>query len=107
MYKKTNKTIGEKCIESYPNRIPIVVDLKNDKLSKIKNFLVDNDSNVKQLLIIIRRQLKTSHTDALHILIDDKSVDAEESLSELYSKYKNPTDGCLHLIVIKENTFLQ
>lgn len=97
------KTIGEKCIEKYPDRIPVIVHY--DKNESIGKFLVPSDKSLGHLLITIRRSSRIAYTDNLFVFIDNKLVPTSDLISLLYTKYKDKSDNCLHITVKKDNTF--
>lgn len=104
---KNIKTIGQKCMESHPDRIPIIVQYNNIIFTGAaqNKFLVQKEALIAHLLVIIRRNSKITHKDSLCIFIDNILINSNVSVSSLYSKYKNLNDDCLHITVTKENTF--
>ncbi|XWV26956.1 autophagy-related protein 8B isoform X2 [Tupanvirus soda lake] len=103
---KNKLTLGEKCIQMYPNKIPIILHLKNINITNFNNkFLVADDITMSYVLVIIRRKIKIAHNESLCMFIKDNLVVSSELVSTFYSKYKDQNDGCLHITVCKENTF--
>ncbi|XWV25618.1 hypothetical protein QJ856_gp0135 [Tupanvirus deep ocean] len=103
---KNKLTLGEKCIQIYPNKIPIIVNLKNINVTNFNNkFLVENDIEMSYVLVIIRRKIRIAHNESLCMFIGNNLVDSPDLVSTFYSKYKNQNDGCLHITVCKQNIF--
>ena len=95
------ETIGDKFIKLYPDRIPVIVNYENIQ----KNFLVKSDSTIACITVLIRRNEKINYTETLNLTVDNIQVDNKEIISTVYSKYKNPYDGCLHIKATRETTF--
>ena len=105
MNKNNTTTIGEKCIEIYPDRIPIIIHYEKNN-SSTSNFLVPADATVGHLLINIRRNAKISYSDNLWVYVNNKMVVTTDLLSQLYTNNKDKTDNCLHVTIKKNNTFV-
>ena len=95
------ETIGDKFIKLYPDRIPVIVIYQNMQ----KNCLVKSDATMACISVKIRRDEKINYTETLNLSIDNMAIDSKEIVSTIYSKYKNPYDGCLHIKAIREATF--
>lgn len=113
MHKTMNKiplTIGSKFLEKFPDKIPVVVHYKDVMLLKsaktmTSNLLIPKDNSIGYILVIVRRNFKIPHTQSLFLFVNSTLVDTKDTLDLVYSKYKNPSDGCLHVFVGKESTF--
>ncbi len=101
---KNKITLGKKCIESYPDRIPIIATLKNENIF-IGKFLIPNNITITTLMAMLRRKCNVRFDECLSIEINNLSIASNEYMSSLFMKYKNQNDGCLHIIVNKENIY--
>lgn len=106
-----NKTIGDKCIETFPDKIPIILHYDNIFQNKnevqLTKLLVPNNIDINHFTIFIRRKIKIPYTETLEVLINNKNnkpVNIVETISSLYNNNKNPNDGCLHIFLRKECT---
>ena len=101
--KKECNTIRVK----YPHRIPCIIQLDpNSKLiyhSKIK-YLVPEDSNVSDIIHVIRKSIKLNYYQALFFRIGKETLCGSTIISSLYNKYKEK-DGFLYIYYTEENTF--
>jgi hypothetical protein len=97
-------TLGDKCIQLYPNKIPIIVHYDYIP-NKITKFLVDNTTTISYILVQIRRKIKISYTDSIYVLVNNMRPNDPQMVITLYQKYKNIKDGCLHVTIYKENIF--
>ena len=97
-------TLGDKCIQTHPGKIPVIV-YYNHMPNVTNNFLVDNATTINYLLVLVRRKNKNTHADFLCAFIDKILINNSELVSTLYSKHKNVTDGCLRITIVKENIF--
>jgi hypothetical protein len=101
---KNKITLGGKCIETYPNRIPIIAHYKNNE-KVTNNFLVPDHINVRYLMVLLRRNIKIEYDEYISILINDDVINVTDNLLSLFNKYKNRSDGCLHITINNEKIF--
>ena len=99
---ENSMTLGKKCMELHPGKIPIIARYKDFNIENSK-FLIPNHITVGYLLVLIRGKIMINHDEFLSILINDKLIDTTEYVSTLFNKYKNKDDGCLHITVFKES----
>lgn len=105
------ETIGDICVKKYPNRIPVVVHYENipligtNLINSQKQFLVQQETTIANFNVIIRRNTRISYVEILNLSINEKILDNNETIYQLYTKYKNALDGCLHIVVSKNSTF--
>lgn len=97
-------TIGSKMMEKYPDKIPVIVFYR-DIDCNVNKYLVPNNTTIGYLLIIIRRNTKLDHSDSLGILVNNIMIPTSETIGNIYTKHRDSTDDCLHIMVTKENTF--
>jgi hypothetical protein len=97
-------TLGDKCVQLYPKKVPVIINYFHIP-NKINRFLVDDIITINNILIQIRRKNKMAHTDSIYALINQTIVNNSEIISDLYQKFKNFNDGCLHITIHKENIF--
>ena len=99
-------TLGDKCIQAHPGKIPVIVYYNHKPKPNItNNFLVDDTTTINYLLVLVRRKNKNTHSDFLSAYIDKILINNSELISALYAKHKNVTDGCLHITIVTENIF--
>lgn len=101
---KNKITLGKKCIESYPGRIPIIAKYKNNN-NLINNFLVPDNITVGHLTALFRRKINIKYDECLSIEVNGLLMSPDEYLSLIFIKYKNQNDGCLHIVINKENIY--
>ncbi len=89
----------------YSDRIPIIVDSKDD-ISITKNkFIVPDSLNVGQFMYILRNKIKVNKEQSLFLLCKDNQLLTNTNMiNDIYSKYKDE-DGFLYIYVTLENTF--
>ena len=99
----------ENMLVKYPDKIPIVLKLKDDEHKinlKQKKFLIPNELSVAQFMFTIRKRMTLSPTDAIFIYFNDKDMaNHSEMLQTVYERYKNPIDKILYVTIATENTF--
>lgn len=98
------KTIGQKYIEKYPDRIPIIINPQNVNIRKTK-FLVSNDCTMGYLVVCIRKHMSLKPEESMIIFINNTIPKMTDTLGELHRLNMNPDDYCLHVTVTKENVF--
>lgn len=116
-YTKTNFTEEEKYIirneveiikEKYPNYIPIIVKVHNDKTIKLTKFkfLVTNEITLAQFLCILRKKITNiKSTESIFILINNTLMPITLNLSSIYKEKKDKDTNMLFITICKENTF--
>jgi len=97
-------TIGDKCLQSYPDRIPIILNYKNFHQDTVRKLLVPDQTTIESVLVTVRRNIKLLHNEMLAVSIDGKTMSGSEIMTNLYHKHRDKYDGCLHLTIYKENT---
>jgi hypothetical protein len=102
--KTEQRTIGQKYIEKYPDRIPVVVTAKNITISKTK-FLVPNDCTMGYLIVVLRKYTGLGPEESMITFVGNLIPRVTETLGDIYSKHADPKDYCLHVVVTKENVF--
>ena len=91
-------------ITKYPNKIPIICEKYpkcNDieELNKTK-FLIDKTHKIKEFLILLEKKINFSHPICL--IINEKIIDENETLENLYNKYKDKEDNMLYCFYSKK-----
>lgn len=104
-----NKTLGDKCIEEFPERVPVIAvydtnilflnNKNNAAQTRQSKLLVQGDTSIGYLCMIIGRNAKINKIENIRIVINDTIMHNNNTISELYDKYKDPLDGCLHVNV--------
>lgn len=99
------KTLGEKCVELYPDRIPIIVFYGNNitntnsTSSTKKHFLVDKNTNIGYLCTIFSKNIRKKSDKSLKIFINNIAIQNTEIVNDLYAVYKDKIDDCIHMIL--------
>lgn len=103
------KTLGDKCIEQYPNRIPVIITYDNNIIflnnknkesqSRQSQMLVHDNTTIGYLCMIIGRNAKINAIENIRAVINNTILQSDTPILELFSKYKNSFDGCLHITV--------
>ncbi|KAE8751955.1 hypothetical protein FOCC_FOCC001432 [Frankliniella occidentalis] len=99
----------QKVREKYPNKIPIIVErFKKEKqlplLSRSK-FLVPDHVPVGYIITQIRRMLNLNPTQAVFLLVNQRSMASHSmSMFQLYNQEKDP-DGFLYIVYASQETF--
>jgi GABA(A) receptor-associated protein len=90
--------------KKYPNKIPIICEKYpkcNDieELNKTK-FLIEKTHKIKEFLILLEKNNKLSHPICL--IINEKIIDENETLENLYNNYKDEEDNMLYCFYSKK-----
>jgi len=90
-------------IIKYPNKIPIICErypkCKDiEEINKTK-FLIDKKHKVKEFLLLLEKK-NISHSICL--IIDEKIIDENETIENLYNKYKDKEDNFLYCYYSKK-----
>ena len=99
----------EKIRHQFPDKIPIICE--KDPKSKIRDidktkYLVPNDLTVSQFSMMIRKRIEIPQEAAFYLLVNGKnSITGDALLSEIYEKYKDPSDGFLYIAYASELTW--
>lgn len=97
---------SHKAIEKYPNRIPVVVECKDNLLPDIdKNkYLVPKDITVGQFCYVLRKRIKLTSDQAIFLFINNTLPPTASTLEEQYVQHKEE-DGFLYINYRSESTF--
>jgi len=86
-------------------RIPIIVDTFETKLNLKKHkYLVPKDLTMANFFSYIRKKFIVDSKDAIFVLCNNKLVNMQSILGDLYLKEKED-DNFLYFILTIENTF--
>lgn len=96
--------ISEKIKSKYPQRVPIIVDCKEEINLDKNKYIVPNDLTVGQFIYILKKRIQINHEQSIFLLCNNKLITANEIISNLYHKQKD-YDGFLYIIICLENTF--
>lgn len=106
---KVRKADCQKLIEKYPDKIPILFQrdpkCKAKKMIKTK-YLVLKKTTVNHFLLLLRTKLELKSSESFFLLVDGKySITGNETLEEIYNKYKDKEDGFLYLVYSTEEVW--
>jgi GABA(A) receptor-associated protein len=97
------KQLSQKFKQSYPNKIPIIIESKDILISKNK-FITDGDQSIALFMTTVRKFISLKKDEAIFLFINNTLPQQSETLSAIYSKYVDE-DGFLYLTITKESTF--
>lgn len=95
-------------IKDLCNKVPIICILdKNIQTNKkYYKFLVNDDTNLSNLICIIRKKMNITPTEAIFFMSETGQVfNSRKSLYSIYHENQNIEDGFLYMFIYKENTF--
>ena len=99
----------DKVREKNPDKIPIIFE--KDPKSKVNPFpktryLVDKTLTVNHFQLLVRNKLELDSTSAFFLLAQCKyTIFGENSLEEIYEKYKDKEDGFLYMMYSTEQVW--
>jgi hypothetical protein len=102
--RASDRTIGQRYIEKYPERIPVAVTAKNITIKKTK-FLVPNDCTMGYLIVVLRKYTTLKPEEAMITFVSNEIPPVTKTLREIYSAHADPNDYLLHVTICRENTF--
>lgn len=94
--------------QKYPNYIPIVVRVHNDKSIKLtkSKFLVGGEITLAQFLSILRKKITNiKSTESIYLLINNTLMPITLTLSMIYKEKRDAETDMLYITICKENTF--
>lgn len=86
-------TPGEKCIQIYPDRIPIIIHHNNLQ----KEYLAYRNTSIRYLTSLVRNNFRAKVSESLNLFVGYLQLDSCDIVFDLYVKYKNLIDGYLHI----------
>ena len=94
----------KKIIKKYPNKIPFICEkypkcYDIEEMNKTK-FIYDKTHKIKELLILLEKIKNLSHPICL--IINEKIINENETLENLYNKYKDKEDNILYCFYSKK-----
>ena len=93
-------------IEKYPNRIPVIVECKDDILPHLdkSKYLVPRDITVGQFVYVIRKRIELKPEQAIFLFINNTLPPTASTLEEQYNLHRDE-DGFLYIEYRGESTF--
>lgn len=91
--------------EKYSDRIPVLLRTNGNLKMDRKKYLVPLDITLAQFSFILRKRTTLKPKEAIFYLINDIAPVSSNTMSDLYSKYMDPSTQLLVIDVRKENTF--
>ena len=96
--------IYKKIIKKNPNQIPIICEKypKCDDIEELNKtiFSFNKKHKIKEFLLILEKNKKLSHP--ISLIIKEKIIDENETLENLYNKYKDKEDNFLYCFYSKK-----
>jgi GABA(A) receptor-associated protein len=96
--------ISQKIISKYPQRVPIIVDCKQEIILDKNKYIVPNDLTVAQFMYILKKRINVNEQKSIFLLCNNQLVICTESINSLFNRQKD-YDGFLYIIISLENTF--
>lgn len=93
-----------KILTRYPERIPIIIDCKNNIEIDKNKYIVPRDLNIAQFLFILRKRVNINEEQSLFLICNNKLLINTDVIGTIYSKYKDE-DSFLYIYISLENTF--
>lgn len=91
----------------YPGRVPVIVDVNDKNLVINKNkYIVPGNLCLAQFIAELRKKINIGSSHSIFILINNKFINSNDILSDIYDKNKE-IDGFLYMIINIENVFGQ
>ncbi|XP_073342765.1 microtubule-associated protein 1 light chain 3 gamma [Pagrus major] len=93
----------------FPNKLPVIVERymreKTLPLLDKTKFLVPFELTLGQFLCLLRNKIDLDSTQALFLLVSEKSMSCmSSSMREVYSRYRD-TDGFLYITYASQEMF--
>ncbi|XP_010896662.1 microtubule-associated proteins 1A/1B light chain 3C isoform X1 [Esox lucius] len=93
----------------FPNKLPVIVEryLREKTLPLLDKtkFLVPFELTLGQFLCLLRSKIDLESTQALYLLVSEKSMSSMScSMGEIYSQYRDP-DGFLYITYASQDMF--
>ncbi|KAJ8405157.1 hypothetical protein AAFF_G00321480 [Aldrovandia affinis] len=93
----------------FPNKLPVIVERyireKHLPLLDKTKFLVPFELTMGQFLALLRSKIDLDATQALYLLVSDRSMSCmAASMGEVYSQYRDP-DGFLYMTYASQDMF--
>lgn len=100
--------VAKKIIQSYPDRIPVVIEAMDNKtpIAIKEKYLVPRNSTVSNLMINVRRHVRNlaSGQELFFFVNQSKLIGPGTEMNDLYKQYKND-DGFLYITYSLENAY--
>ena len=88
----------------YSDRIPIIVDCKDEiKIDKNK-YIVPKDLTMAQFIFIIKKRINLTQEQSIFFICNNTLLMNTETLESIYENNKEP-DGFLYVVLSLENTY--
>jgi len=93
-------------LDKYPDKIPVIID--DEKKTKVYRYLVCNNMTVAQFLIIFRKKINISTSEAIYMYVKKTKsyhlITTSSSFGSLYETYKTD-NNILVMKYAKDNVF--
>ena len=96
--------ISDKILLKYKNRVPIIVDTKNDIQLDKNKYIVPDDLTIAQFMFILKKRIFINSEQSVFLLCNNLLVTNTQLIKNVYYNNKD-YDGFLYIIIALENTF--
>lgn len=96
--------ISDKILLKYKNRVPIIVDTKNNIFLDKNKYIVPNDLTIAQFMYILKKRIFIHYNQSVFLICNNTLITNTELTKNVYNKNKD-YDGFLYIIIALENTF--
>ena len=93
---------SDKIMRKFPNKIPVIIELSNLCMTKIKDiddkkYLLDKDVEIFEFMTIIRKKINLDHDNVIILMTDNGYIpNTTETINDVYLEHHNG-DGFLYL----------
>lgn len=97
------KKLGNILMEMYPDKIPVMIHYIDNinKKKFIYKYLIDQNEKISKIRQIIIKDLKFKDPFMIGSSSPKIIFIAETFIKDIYQKYHNPEDECLHIEIFK------
>ena len=100
------KREADRILKKYPDRIPVLVKLGDNKLKKLEKekFLIPIDCTISGLQHTLRKRFKLNPDEAMYMFINNRVCTGVHTIGQVYKSEKSD-DGFLRVVLTAEATF--
>lgn len=97
----------KKLMAEHPDRVPVVLELIKDGVYETMKLLVLKTTPYAAFMNILRRRVNLSPREAIFVIIkcNNMMLTSNNTIGEVYQKYRDKEEEVLYLVARLENTF--